>query len=282
MKKKLVRAAPIGVFDSGLGGLTVVREIGKQLPAERIIYFGDIARLPYGTKSNEQIRDFSRQNADFLIRRGVKAVVIACNSSASIASAYLKSLYPQIPMIDVIAPAALEAAQSTRNLRVGVMGTQATVEAGSYGRALRKVNSKIQVYAQACPLLVPLVEEGILNGDLTHVVLSRYLTPVLNRKIDTLILGCTHYPLLQQAIRKTVGPWVKLINSAPATVRRLKDILNETGLLRPQRSRGSLEIFVSDRSRNFQMIGARFLGRSLRQVKRVRFEGEVMECGRWM
>ena len=281
MEKKVSADAPIGVFDSGLGGLTVVRELRKRLPHERIIYFGDIARLPYGIKSDGQIRDFSRQNTEFLIHRRVKAVVIACNSSSSAAFAYLKKHY-RLPIVDVIGPAAKEAACLTRNDKVGVIGTQATVGARAYERALKEINPRIRTFSKACPLLVPLVEEGILDGALTQMVLERYLRPLLREKIDTLILGCTHYPLLHDAIREASGSGVRLIDSAPATVSRLIAVLGENDRLRIREGKGRFQIFVSDLSRDFARIGERFLGEPLGDVKVVRLKNEITVNGRWI
>lgn len=280
MKPRAITEAPIGVFDSGLGGLTVVRELRRKLPNERVIYFGDLARLPYGNKSDEQIRDFSLQNTQFLLKRRVKAIVVACNSSAAAAFWFLRGRY-SLPIIDVMQPAARQAAETSRNLRVGVMGTQATIASHAYERAIMQVNPAIKVYTSACPLLVPLVEEGILSGPLVQMALERYLRPLLKQKIDTLVLGCTHYPLLRHAIQKAVGPRVRLIDSAPAAVRELKCVLEDRGELRPAKQGSGLEVFVSDFSKNFLDVGKRFLGKSLKQAQVVRFKGEVVEDGRW-
>jgi glutamate racemase len=282
MARGVTAESPIGVFDSGLGGLTVVRKLRSELANERIIYFGDIARLPYGIKSDEQIREYSAQNTEFLIRRKVKAVVIACNSSSSAAFSFLRKCYRDLPIVDVITPAAEEAAARTRNLRVGVIGTQATIEGGAYERALKRNNKKIKVFQASCPLLVPVVEEGILNSDLTQLVLSRYLAPILKHKIDTLILGCTHYPLLRHAIEKVIGPYVTLIDSAPATTRKLEAMLEKIDLLRSKKKKGDLQVFVSDYSRNFIKIGSRFLGEPLDRVKVVRLKNEVRIDGKWV
>lgn len=280
MKKNILSEAPIGVFDSGLGGLTVVRELRRQLPNERIIYFGDIARLPYGIKSEKQIRDFSRENTEFLIRRNVKAIVVACNSSSSAAFSFLKSHYA-LPIVDVIWPAAQTASRATHTRKVGVIATQATVASKAYERAISKIDKRIQVFQEACPLLVPFVEEGILEGPLVQMVLKRYLTPLLRRKIDTLILGCTHYPMLRNAIQKVVGSKVKLIDSAPAAVAELKEILDERGAFRREAPKRMLQVFVSDLPNNFVHVGTRFLGERLKNIKIVRFKIEVTRNGRW-
>ncbi len=278
--KKNKNSAPIGVFDSGLGGLTVVRELRRQLPHEQIIYFGDIARLPYGIKSEKQIREFSSENTEFLLKRKVKAVVVACNSSSSAAYDYLKKNYA-VPIIDVIQPAAEKAVAVTRNLKIGVIATQATVASGAYRRAIQSQNKKIKVFSNACPLLVPFVEEGILDGSLIEMVISRYLSPILKQKIDTLILGCTHYPLLKKVIQKVAGPQVKLIDSAPAAVGKLKDLLIQTDGFRNPKKKGELHVFVSDLPASFRAVGDRFLGEKLINIKVVRFQAKVTVNGKW-
>jgi len=280
LNKKKSSDAPIGVFDSGLGGLTVVRELRRELPHEKVIYFGDIARLPYGIKSKKQIREFSIENTEFLLKRNVKAVVVACNSSSSAAFSFLKTRY-SLPIIDVIGPAALRATEVTKNRKVGVIATQATAASRAYERAITKVDKKIRVFSKACPLLVPFVEEGILEGPLVHMVLTRYLKPLLVHKIDTLILGCTHYPMLRRAIQKVVGPKIQLIDSAPAAVRELKQILAESNETRKKSGTGALQVFVSDSPANFLTIGTRFLGEPLNDVKVVRFKAQVTVNGKW-
>ncbi|OGW79189.1 MAG: glutamate racemase [Omnitrophica bacterium RIFCSPLOWO2_12_FULL_44_17] len=277
----MAKNEPIGVFDSGLGGLTVVRQIRKDLPFEQVIYFGDLARLPYGIKSKQQIFEFSKQNAEFLLRLKIKALVIACNSSSSVAFDYLRSNY-QIPVVDVIKPAACEAARETRNFRIGIIGTQATVDSKAYEIELKRLNPKIKVFAQACPLLVPLVEEGIMNEPLTDHVLKRYLSGLLKKKIDTLILGCTHYPLLQAALKRVVGKNIQLVSSAPAAVEQLQSKLEQRNILRGNGNKGKLKVFVSDRPRNFEKIGSRFLGESLDDMKVVRLKGEIFESWKWV
>ncbi len=272
--------APIGVFDSGLGGLTVVRELRRELPNEKVIYFGDIARLPYGIKSEKQIREFSLENTEFLLKRNVKAIVVACNSSSSAAFSLLKSRY-SLPIVDVIGPAALKASEVTKSRKIGVIATQATVTSRAYERAITRIDKKARVFSKACPLLVPFVEEGILEGPLVHMVLTRYLKPILVHKIDTLILGCTHYPMLRHAIQKVVGPKIKLIDSAPAAVRNLKQILMENSDVSRKKGNGALQVFVSDSPANFLAIGTRFLGEPLNDVKVVRFKAQVTVNGKW-
>lgn len=260
---------PIGVFDSGLGGLTVVRELRRLLPAESIVYFGDTARQPYGIKSREQIQAFSIRNTLFLMKHKVKAVVVACNSSSSAAYPFLKRSF-SIPIIDVIEPAARSAVHATRTGRIGVIATQSTVASGAYGRALKKINPDVTVFQEACPLLVPLVEEGRLRGEITEKIVDGYLAPLRRNRFDTLILGCTHYPLLSGVIRKKLGPRINLIDSAAPTVESLFRVLNQKKLICGGRAPGSLKIFVSDRPRNFVRVGEDFLGEKLRHFKVVR------------
>ncbi len=260
---------PIGVFDSGLGGLTVIREIRRVLPAEEVLYFGDLARLPYGIKSKEQIKRFSIENTLFLISRKVKALVVACNSSSSAAFSFLKSHF-NLPMIDVIEPAVREAAAKTRTRRVGVIGTQATVESGVYEKALKKMDSRFQVFSVACPLFVPLVEEGWLNGKISQRIIETYIGALRKKRIDTLILGCTHYPLLKDAIQKVIGPRVTMVDSVIPTTQKLASLLRELGLSYPSPRCGELKIFVSDKPRNFVRVGESFLGEKLSHVEVVR------------
>ncbi len=260
---------PIGVFDSGLGGLTIVREIRRALPGEDIVYFGDMARLPYGTKSREQILAYSIQNTLFLLKHKVKAVVIACNSSASAAYSFLKRHF-NLPVLDVIQPAAEQASVQTRSGRIGVIATQATVTSRAYEKALKELNPRFKVFAGACPLFVPLVEEGWFDGKITEGIAATYLNPLLKSKVDTLILGCTHYPLLKESIRKVAGPKVRLVDSIEPTVRKLAMLLDTKGLRGPKVRKGEMKIFVSDMPGNFVRLGEGFLGEKLKSVKVVR------------
>lgn len=264
-----MNANPIGVFDSGLGGLTVVRELRRELPRESIVYFGDIARLPYGTKSVAQIRRFSLENSRFLIEKGVKALVVACNSSSSAAFHLLRRRF-SVPTISVIEPAVGEALRRTRTGRIGVIGTAATIESRVYEEALRRENPRVRIFTQKCPLFVPLVEEGWLNGGVTERVIEKYLTPLARKGIDTLILGCTHYPILARQIQSFFGSEVELVDSAGPTVQRLARLLESEGLLYPGERKPKFSIFTSDLPRNFSIVGQRFLGEKLPEIKVVR------------
>lgn len=260
---------PIGVFDSGLGGLTVVKAIRALLPAEDIHYFGDLARLPYGTKSREQIIRFSVENTEFLLRRRIKALVVACNSSASAAFQVLRKQYA-LPIVDVISPAVREAVLASHTGRIGLIATRATVESGAYEKALRELNPKSHVISAACPLFVPLVEEGMAFDRVTQILAERYLKPLIRKKIDTLILGCTHYPLLSRVIKQVLPRGVHLVDSARPTVQGLAEILIQHGLKNTKKGRGRLSIFVSDKPRTFTEVGERFLGEKLAHVEVVR------------
>jgi len=260
--------SPIGVFDSGLGGLTVVRELRRRLPSEEILYLGDLAHLPYGTKSNDEIRRLSADCARFLLKKKIKALVIACNSASSVAFKLLSKMLP-IPVLDVISPAVEEALAVTRNSRIGVIATYATIESGSYARSLAKRSPNAEYFLKPCPLFVPLAEEGWLEDAVALEAARKYLTPIKKKEVDTLILGCTHYPLLEKVIAKVMGPRVRLVDSAAPTALRLKALLQKEGLLYPRVRRAPLKIFVTDHVRNFARIGESFLGERLRTVKLV-------------
>ena len=280
--------APIGVFDSGIGGLTVVRQLLTHLPDEDVVYFGDTARVPYGIKSAETVTRFSRENTQFLLRRGVKMVVVACNSASAMALDSLQREY-DLPILGVIDPGATAAVAATRNGRIGVIGTQATVGSRAYERAIAKQDSQIQVVARSCPLFVPLAEEGWTEGEVPEKVARQYLAPLLDAGIDTLILGCTHYPILEETIQKVAGDGVTLIDTAVATVREVAIRLDEIGLragrddpastteppsqggpssgstarVAPGRLR---EYYVSDVPAEFRKVGERFLGQELQSL----------------
>ena len=250
---------PLGVFDSGVGGLTVVREIMRRLPRESIIYFGDTARVPYGTKSADTIRRYSAQIADFLLSKKVKAIVVACNTASALALKTLRARY-KLPIIGVIEPACLRAVSVSREGRIGVIGTEATVISGAYPAAIKKISARAAVTARACPLLVPLAEEGRLSGNITQEVLKDYFKGMRGGRLDTLILGCTHYPLLAPAIKKVVGKNVTIVDSASAVVAELDKILSSGGLAAAAvRKHLSHRFYVSDSPERFAKMGKRFL-----------------------
>ncbi|MEO0137140.1 MAG: glutamate racemase [candidate division WOR-3 bacterium] len=257
--------APIGVFDSGIGGLTVVKEIRQALPREDIIYLGDTARLPYGTKSTESIIQFSRENTRFLLERGVKYIVIACYSSTSVALEILQREV-SIPVLGVIKPGVKKALQLTRNKRIGVIGTTLTIHSGAYEKAFQEFSSEVEIIARACPLFVPLVEEGFIEHPATELIAREYLEPLKMDNIDTLLLGCTHYPLLIKTIKKILGP-INYVDASQELSRELAESLTERNLLNPQ-GRGSIAIYLTDFSMNFKEIAERFLGEPLRNYFR--------------
>ncbi len=248
---------PIGVFDSGVGGLTVVAALRQQLPAEPILYLGDTARLPYGTKSQATVARYTERNLGFLLSRGVKAVVVACNTASALA---LPSLQPAAPTWGVIEPGARHAAALSRG-RVGVIGTESTIASDAYGEALRRLRPDLVVLSQACPLFVPLVEEGWQDDPVTEEIARRYLAPLLAQGIDTLVLGCTHYPLLREVIARVAGPAVELVDSAEATARTVATGLAAEGLCHPP---GAPEdhFCVTDAADRFRRLAERILGAS--------------------
>lgn len=259
---------PIGVFDSGVGGLTVVKELMRLLPNENIVYFGDTARVPYGIKSKETIIRFSLENILFLLKQNVKTVVIACNTSSSAALPLLKRHF-KIPIVGVIGPGAKEATYATRNKRIGVIATKATVNSHAYEREIKRLDSDIKVFNQACPLLVPLTEEGWARRKETRDIASFYLKPMKNSGIDTLILGCTHYPLLKEVFRSILGNSVRLIDSARQVAYETKEILAIEGLLNNKRKQAKYIFYVSDELQQFKKVARNFLGKDIKNLRKV-------------
>lgn len=251
-----------------MGGLTVVRELQRALPDESFIYFGDTARVPYGSKSAETLRRFSRENTQFLVRRGIKQLIVACNSASAVALETLEREYP-LPILGVVRPGALAAVRTTKNKKVGVIGTRATIESGSYERAVGDVDPDVEVFGQQCPLFVPLAEEAWTDGDVVEQIARTYLGPLLDRGIDTLILGCTHYPLLEATLQKVVGETVSLIDTAVETVRQVEQALSAGGLLATTTSPGTGAYFVTDSAESFRRVGQRFLGEELDPLEQI-------------
>lgn len=259
------REAPLGVFDSGVGGLTVVREILKQMPYESILYYADTAHVPYGSRDPEELRRFAQDITSYLVTEGCKMILIACNTSTSLAYENLKNCF-SLPIIGVIEPGAKKAVQTTKNLKIGVIGTVATINSGAYQEQLQAKNPAVQVYAEACPSFVPLVEKGIIEGAGTEKVVYACLKPLLTEKIDTLILGCTHYPFLRASIEKIAGPGVKIIDPAQETVSYALDKLKELNMLAEKKE--PVYRYVSSKDpENFRVRGSVFLGRDLGMVK---------------
>ena len=273
-EKELLHNAPIGVFDSGVGGLTVAREIMRQLPNERIAYFGDTARVPYGSKSPETLTRYSRQIVRFLQTQQVKAIVIACNSASACALEVLEE-ETALPIIDVVRPGAKTALETTRNGKIGVIATEATISSGIYKRYIEESDRSVSVISKACPLFVPLVEEGLWEGPGTDEIASRYLSELIDSGIDTLILGCTHYPLIRSTVGRIMGEKVCLVNPAYETARALKRLLEEKGLeseKRPELGTELYRFFVSDAADKFQRFANSILTYGILSAKVINIE----------
>jgi len=252
---------PIGVFDSGLGGLTVVKKLSELLPGEDIIYLGDTGRVPYGPRSRETIIKYAHQDAAFLAGFDIKAMVIACNTVCSVAFNALETEH-DIPIYEVVGAPAKTAAESTFNKRIGVIGTAATIKSGAYEKALKNIDPDISVYSVACPLFVPLVEEGWIDviDEAALAVAERYLESLIEAGTDTLILGCTHYPLLRDVISKIMGPDVKLVDSGSQTAKFVAENLEKRNMLSDNESHGSIKYFVTDSIEGFANLASKFLG----------------------
>jgi len=258
---------PIGIFDSGVGGLTVVREVMKCLPKEQIVYLGDTARVPYGTKSNQTIKRFSIENAQFLKTFKVKLIVVACNTASSIALAVLRKRF-KVPIIGVIKPGARKAVKVTRNGRIGVIGTPTTIKSKAYEKEIKLI-SRNSIISRACPLFVPLAEEGWLNGKITLSIVKKYLKPLMDKDIDTLVLGCTHYPLLRKSISRTVGENVKIVDSASSVAEKVAGVLKKNNKLASRSKTPVHRFFVTDAVEQFVKVGQKFLGKKIYKARRV-------------
>lgn len=256
---------PIGIFDSGVGGLTVFKEIRQKFPYEDIVYFGDTARVPYGPKSRNTVIEFSIQNARFLTQMGAKIIVVACNTSSAVALEELKKNF-SLPVIGVIEPGAAEAVKASPRKHIGVIGTDGTIRSNAYTDAIRRISPQASVYSQACPLLVSLVEEGWEDHPVTETVIREYLAELLKNNIDTLVLGCTHYPILKKAIRKVIGTNISLVDSAEAITQQLQTIIPQ-----PETSmQGSDRFYVSDNEAKFRQIALHILERDTESLTKVR------------
>jgi glutamate racemase len=262
---------PIGVFDSGIGGLTVVKALSRLLPNEKIIYFGDTARVPYGNKSRETIIHYSLQIAYFLMKKKIKMLVIACNSASSVSLPTLKRHF-HIPIIGVIEPGAKAAISNTENKRVGVIGTLGTVNSNSYKKALKNIDKKVNVFQQSCSLFVPLAEDGWNNTKIAQAISDEYIKDLAGKNIDTLILGCTHYPLLKNVIRNSVGKNVGLIDSGVETAKEVRKILEKKSLLSKNKltEKNHSVFYVSDFPHKFKEVSQRFLTHELKHVHKVK------------
>lgn len=269
-----ITKAPIGVFDSGVGGLTVVREIMRQIPNESICYFGDTARVPYGSKTKETVTKFSRQIVRFLKTHQVKTIVIACNTASAYALDELEKEI-DIPIIGVVRPGAKVAAEVTKNGKIGVIATEATIGSQIYNRYIREINNNVTIYGKACPLFVPLVEEGLWQDPVTDEIAKRYLSELIDIGIDTLIMGCTHYPLIRSTIGRVIGEEVTLVNPAYETALELKDMLQARGLLNqeaPKLGSNQYQFYVSDAAGKFKQFANSIIKYGILSAKTVNIE----------
>lgn len=262
---------PIGVFDSGIGGLTVVKRLGTTLPNENIIYFGDTARVPYGSKSNSTVIEYSIQNTNFLLSKDVKAIIVACNTASSVAIPELKNRF-DLPIIGMIEPGASMSLKFSTNKRIGIIGTRATISNKAYSTEIKKMEPAANIYEKSCPLFVPLAEEGWLTHKATYEVAEEYLKEFRKLEIDTMVLGCTHYPVLADVIQEIMGNNVQLIDSGVASAELIKDMLQKHNLLSDSDGRGVQEFYVSDIPQKFREEAELFLGKQIDYVRKVDIE----------
>ncbi len=262
---------PIGVFDSGIGGLTVVKRIAAVLPEENIVYFGDTARVPYGSKSNKTVIEYSMEDAKFLMQKNVKAIVVACNTASSVAMQELKKNF-NVPIIGMIVPGAATAIRTTKNNRIGVIGTRATISNKAYSNEIRQLNPEIEVFETACPLFVPLAEEGWIDHKATYEIAEEYLHDLRDENIDTLVLGCTHYPILSKVIQEVIGDDVTLVDSGIVAAEMIKNELDRTDLHTNSYGLGNQELYVSDIPTKFREVAELFLGNPVKEVHKVEVE----------
>ena len=255
----------IGVFDSGIGGLTVFKALMEQFPFESIIYFGDTARVPYGVKSVETISRYAKQITGFLLDQNVKLLIVACNTMSAVAYQAIESL-STVPVLDVVDAGARSAVSETKNKCVGVIGTPTTISSNAYKKAISAYDPKIRIFSQSCPLFVPLVEEGWLDHYVTRLTAQEYLKPIIANNVDTLVLGCTHYPLLKPLLQDVLGYQTKLVDSAQAITYRAGELLKKTNLLNTDEKPPEYQFYITDVPIRFQVIGERILGRALSNV----------------
>ncbi len=262
------RNRPIGIFDSGVGGLTVMAEVIRHLPNENIVYFGDVGRCPYGGLSKETIVQFARQDIEFLLEHNVKYIIAACNSVSAVALDTVKKEF-DINILGVISPGAKAATDYTKNKRVGVIGTVATIGSNSYGKEIQRLNNDIKLFSLACPLFVPLAEEGYMDKEATRLIAHDYLKTLIDVDIDTLVLGCTHYPLLKNVIAGVMGDKVKLVDSAEETARQLTRVLEKNGINKQGTDEVTHKLYVSDMPDRFSDLVHKFLGSRINNITRV-------------
>jgi len=262
---------PIGVFDSGLGGLTVLKEIKKLIPTESVVYFGDNGRAPYGTKSTDTIVKYTFQDIRFLLNQDIKMIVIACNTASASSLKLVKDSF-DIPVIEVTEPGAITAVNETKNKKIGVIGTVATVTSGVYERAINRLDSSIEIVQKACPLFVPLVEEGWWENEIAFRIAEEYLEPLKKEGIDTLVMGCTHYPLLYNTISKVMGPDVKLVSSALEVTKVVRKILGEMDIMRDENVKPVYRYYTSDSVEKFESLGSAILESDIHSAEKIDIE----------
>lgn len=262
---------PIGVFDSGLGGLTVLKEIMELIPTESVVYFGDCGRAPYGTKSKEMVIKYTFQDIRFLLNQDIKMIVIACNTISACSFEIVKHNF-NMPVIEVVEPGSNCAVKETKNKKVGVIGTRATINSGVYEKTIEKTDNNIQIHSKACPLFVNLVEEGWWDNDIAYRIAEEYLTPLKSEGIDTLVLGCTHYPILKGIISSVVGDNVKLVSSALEVARVVREVINEKGIGRDKDIKPVYRYYTSDSIEKFESLGSAILGKEIHSVEKVDIE----------
>jgi glutamate racemase len=262
----------IGIFDSGIGGLTVLKEIVKKLPQENIIYLGDTARVPYGIRSPETVTRYSFENTQFLLAQDIKMLVVACNTASAISLGAVKKEYP-LPVVGVLEPGARAAVVATKTRKIGIIGTEATIGSGAYEREILRLAPDVKAFSLACPLFVSLAEEGWTDNDVAELVAERYLSPLRGTGIDTLVLGCTHYPLLKPVISRAVGKDITLIDSAMETAKEVVDVLEKLKWRENGKGEGLRKFFVTDTPARFEKIGKRFLGDAHLRAEQVNVGG---------
>jgi len=261
---------PIGIFDSGVGGLTVVKEVIEELPNEKIIYFGDTARVPYGSKSKDTVTKFSKQIIRYLLTKNVKAIIIACNTASSNSLEEVQKEF-DIPIIGVVEPGVSMACKATKSNKVGIIGTESTIRSSAYNKMIKEQNENISVIGKACPLFVPLVEEGWFEEDVTLQIVTKYLNIFKKQTIDTLVLGCTHYPLIANVIQKAIGNEVTLVNPAKECSKALKRILNDMEM-NSENQKDENEFYVSDRVESFERLAKMILEKPLMAIEQINIE----------
>lgn len=259
---------PIGVFDSGIGGLTVLKEIIQRLPGEDVVYFGDTARVPYGTRSRDTIVKYTFQSVRFLLSKNVKAIVIACNTASATALNDIKNAF-DIPVVGVIEPGAAAAVGANRNGKIGIIGTPATVLSGAYGKAIKKIDCSKDIVSSPCPLFVPIVEEGWYDTEVARLVAKEYLKPIIESGVDTIVMGCTHYPLLKNVVANISGKDVTLIDPAYETARELLNVLKDRGMGKGEEISPVYKYYVSDDPDKFTRVGAAFLGKNIDNIEKI-------------